>query len=494
MSRQFLVILKFVFLSAGCVPVTEPVGSIEKAEPNKDLIGTWRDEEKEPALWIVDRPDVKGNPKGLMRLRLLEKGKSIEDLQPKDAVWFFTTSVSRNTYANALVLSNKPKKVGREPDLAREGGYAEWARHDQRGYWVGHLTIKGPVLTTDPGDHLAFEALMMKQKFMEVGEFYKTTPGWLTAYLEKNGPERDLQFRERKEHPDPRGREEVTPVTPRPSGRSAPAGTGSPPASAGAGPRGRSLALPRVGMQGVKHALGQFQRVAAVAAGHARSAARAHAIEEVLQLGRELVALAVAVQVQHLQVAAEDLVLQPRLRAAGSSARPAARSGAPPRSAAPASACASRSRCPRSPPAPRRAAGASGCRVMRLAVTCATQPLANSSRAFTMSSCPPNTAAPTADTFFTGAPTSESNRSRSWIIRSSTAPMSIERPVNGPCRSASMNLARIGRFRSSSNAGLNRSMCPTWSGTPADRPARSVRPPRPPCGRPASRPAPARRP
>jgi hypothetical protein len=29
---------------------------------------------------------------------------------------------------------------------------------------------------------------MKKQKFMEVGEFYKTTPGWLTAYLEKNGP------------------------------------------------------------------------------------------------------------------------------------------------------------------------------------------------------------------------------------------------------------------------------------------------------------------
>jgi hypothetical protein len=29
---------------------------------------------------------------------------------------------------------------------------------------------------------------MMKQKFTEVGAFYKTTPGWLTAYLEKNGP------------------------------------------------------------------------------------------------------------------------------------------------------------------------------------------------------------------------------------------------------------------------------------------------------------------
>ena len=47
---------------------------------------------------------------------------------------------------------------------------------------------------------------------------------------------------------------------------------------------------------------------------------------------------------------------------------------------------------------------------MRLAVTWATQPLSNSSRALTMSSCPPKTAAPTAETAFTGDPTSASRQ------------------------------------------------------------------------------------
>jgi hypothetical protein len=29
---------------------------------------------------------------------------------------------------------------------------------------------------------------MKKEEFTEIGPFYKTTPGWLTKYLEKNGP------------------------------------------------------------------------------------------------------------------------------------------------------------------------------------------------------------------------------------------------------------------------------------------------------------------
>ena len=36
--------------------------------------------------------------------------------------------------------------------------------------------------------------------------------------------------------------------------------------------------------------------------------------------------------------------------------------------------------------------------------------------------------------------------------------MSVLRPVNGPCRSASTSAGRMGRRLSSSNAGLNRSM------------------------------------
>jgi hypothetical protein len=187
MSRV-IPLLTFAILSAGCVPVAEPVGDIDKAEPNQALIGSWRDQEQMPRLWVVDHPEVKGNPKGLMRVRVLEKGEKLEDLKPREALWFFTASAGKHTYANLLVLSNRPKKAEWEPDFAREGEYERWTRHPQHGYWVGHLSIKGPVVTMDYGNLEAFKALMKKENFMEIGEFYKTTPGWLTTYLEKNGP------------------------------------------------------------------------------------------------------------------------------------------------------------------------------------------------------------------------------------------------------------------------------------------------------------------
>jgi hypothetical protein len=189
MFRRYLALFAAAALSAGCVPVTEPVGDIDKAEPNKDLIGTWRDDEREPRLWIVDRPEVKGNPKGLMRVRVVEKGKTIEEVRPKDALWFFTATVGQHTYVNLLALSHKPKKVVLEPDFARVGEYAEWAKHDQRGYWVAHIKMRGRVVTTHGGNDRAFETLMKKQKFMEIGGFYRPTPGWLTEYLDQNGPD-----------------------------------------------------------------------------------------------------------------------------------------------------------------------------------------------------------------------------------------------------------------------------------------------------------------
>jgi hypothetical protein len=188
MSRCIVVNLVLAVSSAGCVPVTDPVGDINKAEPNQALIGSWRDNEQAPRLWVVDHPEVKGNPKGLVRLRVLERGQKLEDVKSKDSLWFFTANAGEHTYANLLVLANTPKKVEWEPDFTRPGQYDEWTKHPQSGYFVARLAVKGPVVTLDYGNSDAFKALMNKQNFMEIGEFYKTTPGWLTTYLEKNSP------------------------------------------------------------------------------------------------------------------------------------------------------------------------------------------------------------------------------------------------------------------------------------------------------------------
>jgi hypothetical protein len=187
MSRRIAALIAFALLSAGCVPVTEPVGDIDKAEPNKDLIGTWEDHERSAQLWVVDRPEVKGNPKGLMRVRIVEKGKRIEDAKPGDTMWFFTAAAGKHTYANMLLLAEG--SGANPPDFARESVYAEWAKNDKRGYYVAHLALKGPVVTIDSGDHRAFEELMKKENVAKDREFYKTARGWLSTSLEKNGPE-----------------------------------------------------------------------------------------------------------------------------------------------------------------------------------------------------------------------------------------------------------------------------------------------------------------
>ena len=75
---------------------------------------------------------------------------------------------------------------------------------------------------------------------------------------------------------------------------------------------------------------------------------------------------------------------------------------------------------------------------MRLAVRFATQPLAKRSRAFAMSSDLLRTGMPTASTLTTGERTKASTTSRSWIIRSSTTPMSVLRAGKGESRWHSM--------------------------------------------------------
>ena len=57
----------------------------------------------------------------------------------------------------------------------------------------------------------------------------------------------------------------------------------------------------------------------------------------------------------------------------------------------------------------------------------------------------------------------------SWIMTSSTTPMSAERNVNGLMRWASTNFGTMPNRRMASTAGLNRSVCPTCTLAPVSR-------------------------
>ena len=89
-----------------------------------------------------------------------------------------------------------------------------------------------------------------------------------------------------------------------------PAGCGRPP-----GPSGPSLE-PSHGWfrKRGEDAFGEFESVAAILTADARAIPRPHAVDEVPEFHGEHVPLAVAVEVQDLQVPAEEFILQPRFR------------------------------------------------------------------------------------------------------------------------------------------------------------------------------------
>jgi hypothetical protein len=173
--------------AAGCVPVTEPVGDISKAEPDKALVGTWTvtdGADTAKALDVkaitVDVPEVKGNPKGFMRAVL--KSNDTE-------MWFFTTTVGKHTYVSLILATNDP---GDPPKFSKQGMFEEWKKLEHKRFFIFRYARDGDKLTIDCGNNGVFTALM-KDANIKAGtggpvEIYKTPVGWLANYLDKTGP------------------------------------------------------------------------------------------------------------------------------------------------------------------------------------------------------------------------------------------------------------------------------------------------------------------
>jgi hypothetical protein len=185
MSRSLLACCAAALLAAGCVPVTEPIGDITKAEQDKELVGKWTVTKRDGVVvtdeqdaYTFDVPEVKGNPKGLMRVRR----------QDKDALWFFVSPVGKHTYAN-IILGERDL-----PAFDKEDEYAKWQKAEKKQFFVFRYVRDGDTLTIDGGNAKTFEARMKDEGIEpDKGEhlsFFKTPTGWLAKYFDKNGSDK----------------------------------------------------------------------------------------------------------------------------------------------------------------------------------------------------------------------------------------------------------------------------------------------------------------
>jgi hypothetical protein len=191
MSRQ--VVVGFAVLVSGCIPVTEPLGEIDKSEPDKALVGEWSTLNRRGAAdflrvksLTVDIPEVKGNPKGLMRGFMAQADKKVDT-----EVWFFTTAIGKHTYATILVGSTASQEL---PLFGNEGDFAKWRKEKGKQYYIFRYTRDGDRLTLDGGNLDSFMALMKDAKIKSDGsnhfiKYYETPAGWLAKYLDKTGPD-----------------------------------------------------------------------------------------------------------------------------------------------------------------------------------------------------------------------------------------------------------------------------------------------------------------
>ncbi len=183
MSPRIAVPLLLLVFAPGCIPTPEPVGDIDTAKPDERLIGTWT---KGGDTFVIERSPVKGHPKGLLRVRVWDKGKDPAKGACDDTDWIFTAEVGKHTYGNMLVEVGKKNDV---PALDTEGEYERWAKSPKRAYFVGKITFAEGAFAVDRGNEEAFKALVTKEKFGERENLPEIPAGWLVTYFEKNGPD-----------------------------------------------------------------------------------------------------------------------------------------------------------------------------------------------------------------------------------------------------------------------------------------------------------------
>ena len=196
MRRTLYPLVVALTTCTGCVEATEPIGDIDMAESDKGLVGTWTvadarglAEQFKVERLTIDAPEVKGNPKGLMR--------------GNDNTWFYLTTIGKHTYASLLGVERKDLiqvygvvRDNRDPDpfdLNKEGGFEKWHKRKDKQLTIAKVSRDGDQLTLDWGN------VSMVANDVGIGKDTWTRPGRPRSSTERNYLETQARENRRKE-------------------------------------------------------------------------------------------------------------------------------------------------------------------------------------------------------------------------------------------------------------------------------------------------------
>ena len=187
MTRSPLLFALAALPVVGCVPVSEPIGDVNKAPPDKGLVGKWKVtkstgqfESNSFTSLMIDAPVVKGNPKGLMRADV-DAGAGVG----VPVWWFYTHSLGKRTYA--VVLNERTLDL---PKFEKEGTFAKWAKGKEKGHFVFRYALDGDRLTLDVGDYEVFSkyagAADIKGDGGKYFQYFFPPAGWLAEQYKEH--------------------------------------------------------------------------------------------------------------------------------------------------------------------------------------------------------------------------------------------------------------------------------------------------------------------
>ena len=134
---------------------------------------------------VIDVPEVKGNPKGLMRTVNDNKPE-----EPANVLWFSTTTIGKQS-----LRKHHSRVEGRDhlasPSFHKEGAFAEWQKEPKKRYFIFRYKLDGEKLVVDAGSETVVKDLMKAEKIEHADNgYFKTPTGWFAKYLEKNDPDK----------------------------------------------------------------------------------------------------------------------------------------------------------------------------------------------------------------------------------------------------------------------------------------------------------------